>query len=133
VAISFTAILQQEGYEVVGPVGSIDQALEIIGRQPNLDGVVLDLNLRGRATEPVGFAFVSGSAHEAVPDRFRYAPLVQKPCSAVALLKALTDARSQLVRASPVKGPLPDATYHRLGLTPGRVLASVVNVTSSRW
>jgi CheY-like chemotaxis protein len=30
VAMSFAAILQEEGYEVVGPVGSIDQALEII-------------------------------------------------------------------------------------------------------
>jgi CheY-like chemotaxis protein len=56
VAMSFAAILQEEGYEVVGPVGSIDQALEIIGRERHSDGALLDLNLRGQAAEPIADA-----------------------------------------------------------------------------
>ncbi len=102
VALDFAAILQDEGYEVIGPARSIDHALDIIGRQPRLDHALVDIHLQGRTVEPVaealqqrgvGFAFVTGSGQEAIPERFRDAPLVQKPCRIAELLKALEHSR----------------------------------------
>lgn len=102
VAMSLAAILADEGYEVVGPAGSVDHALGIIGRDPHLDGALIDVNLRGRSAAPVAealwrrgvnFAFVSGYGREAIPERFRHVPLVEKPCRAADLLAAVREAR----------------------------------------
>jgi hypothetical protein len=46
VAINFAVTLEDEGYEVVGPAHNIGHALEIIERQVELDGALVDLSLR---------------------------------------------------------------------------------------
>ena len=45
--------LEESGVEVVGPVGDIDDALELIDETDHLDAVVLDLNLKGDLSYPV--------------------------------------------------------------------------------
>jgi CheY-like chemotaxis protein len=102
VAMSFATILQDEDYDVIGPAPSIDHALEFISGQPPLDGALLDINVRAQSVTPVAdaleqqsvpFAFVTGYGQDAVPERFRAAPLVQKPCRAIDLLKAVRAMR----------------------------------------
>jgi len=103
VALDFAAVLQDEGYQVIGPARSTDHALDIIGRRTRLDGALIDIHLPGGTVDPVAealqqrgvrFAFVTGSGHEAVPERFREAPLIQKPCRLADLLKAVEHLRS---------------------------------------
>ena len=52
IAMELAATLEAHGFEVVGPVASVDEALEMLEREKP-DAVVLDLNLQGRAATPV--------------------------------------------------------------------------------
>jgi CheY-like chemotaxis protein len=48
--------LKESGAEIVGPVGSIEDALDIIGAAEPLDGAILDINLGGEMAFPVADA-----------------------------------------------------------------------------
>ena len=47
------------GAEVVGPVASVDGALDLIAATERLDGAVLDVNLQGEMAYPVADALVA--------------------------------------------------------------------------
>jgi CheY-like chemotaxis protein len=80
----------------VGPVGTPEQALAIIEKEP-MNGALLDANLRGR---PVGdiaaaltrrrvpFVFVTGYGRESLPEAFAKAPMLGKPFTEAQLLEA---------------------------------------------
>ena len=97
VAINYAAILTQAGIEVVGPVGTLEQALHVIEQEP-VTGAMLDLNLLGQSAEPIAsilserkipFVIVSGLPSEEVQQRFGTARLLSKPCRAVDLIHAV--------------------------------------------
>ena len=49
--------LEQLGFEVVGPAGSVQEALDLVRRNGDrLDGAVLDINLRGERAYPIADA-----------------------------------------------------------------------------
>ena len=62
-------------------------ALQLLDRGGRIDAAILDVNLDGERVAPVAdalrergipFVFSSGHAREALPDRFRDMPLVDK-------------------------------------------------------
>jgi DNA-binding NtrC family response regulator len=81
-------MLENFGYDVVGPLASVDQVLESAQRG-GLDGAVLDVNLRGHrifdilpALEKLGLRLIitSGYADDTLfPAPFRAMPRIAKP------------------------------------------------------
>lgn len=99
IAMDMEAQLTSAGWEVVGPAGTIDEALTLIGAT-RLDAALVDANVRGR---PVGeiaealrdrnvpFVFASGYGRSALPQGFREARLLSKPFSTDDLLRTVKD------------------------------------------
>jgi DNA-binding response OmpR family regulator len=81
------AALQDAGYAVVGPVGHLDDALQLLADEWP-DVALLDVNLNGRPSFAIAdhlralnipFAFMSGYAASDLPPNYRQIPLLQKP------------------------------------------------------
>ena len=101
VAMEIELLLEDFGCAVVGPVASVDEALEAI-REQKLDGAIVDLNLHGEYAYPVAealrarevpFVFVSG--YTGLPDppaTLRKAPRLRKPFAAAELSQAMARA-----------------------------------------
>jgi CheY-like chemotaxis protein len=79
--------LRDLGCDIVGPVGTLDQALALARTEP-LDGALLDVNLGGEPVYPVAdalssrgipFAFVTGYGEGGIIARYATAPALVKP------------------------------------------------------
>ncbi|MBO9543708.1 MAG: PAS domain-containing protein [Caulobacter sp.] len=101
VAMELTRVLTAAGAKVVGPVGTIEEALHLLDDQP-IDRALLDVNLGGRLITPVAlalsrrripFVYLTGYQEPDVDD----GPVLRKPVAPSALLGAL--ARGALVPA----------------------------------
>lgn len=93
VAMELTRVLTAAGAKVVGPVGTIEEALDLLDDQP-IDRALLDVNLGGRLITPVAkalirrripFVYLTGYQEPDVDD----GPILRKPVAASALLGAL--------------------------------------------
>lgn len=91
-------VFQSRGAEVVGPVPSVDEALDLITATPRLDGAVLDINLQGEMVYTVAdaleargvpFVFATGYDQEAIPKRYAQAQFFGKPLVAAQVAEAL--------------------------------------------
>lgn len=102
VGLGIKSILQRLGYEVVGPVASIDHALETLENE-HVDAAVLDINIIGGTSVPVAqvlqvkdrpFIFVTGyqSPSHLLPDTLKTVQRLSKPVDERALSKALREA-----------------------------------------
>lgn len=87
IAIHAAEVMEGLGFSVVGPVATIEQALELL-REGAFDGAILDVNLSGTLIFPVAEAlaerdipFILTSGYEAtgLPDRWRDRPHLRKP------------------------------------------------------
>lgn len=97
IAIDIAVVLEQAGHFVVGPAGTMADALAAIDNE-EIHGALIDANLAG---EPVGaiadalkrrgvpFAFVTGYGREILPAEYQGAPLVKKPFTDKDLLAAV--------------------------------------------
>jgi PAS domain S-box-containing protein len=94
VALMVEEFLSELGLRVVGPFGSVSDALRAL-RETSLDAAVLDINLGNESVYPVAdvlleqkvpVAFISGYGAEAVDPRYAHLPLVQKPIDRSALV-----------------------------------------------
>jgi CheY-like chemotaxis protein len=99
IAMEVESLLRRCGCDVVGPVGSVDEALGAV-REAGLAGAVLDINLGVEHSWAVAdflderglpFILVSGYGEGAVPDRHKTRPLLSKPLSLDTLGKALRE------------------------------------------
>ncbi|MCZ0963753.1 response regulator [Paracoccus benzoatiresistens] len=90
--------LADAGALVVGPVGTLAQALERIRAEAHLDGAILDVNLGGEQAYPaadllaergVPFVFTTGYGASAMPERFSHVTRFEKPVSVAAIRQAL--------------------------------------------
>jgi CheY-like chemotaxis protein len=92
--------LSGAGAEVLGPVPSVQQALESIENEPiGLDGAVLDINLGGGETVypvadrlselDVPYLFATGDLRISGHSAHREHPLLAKPISRVELVRSL--------------------------------------------
>ena len=79
--------LKDLGCDVVGPVGTRDQALALAEAEA-LDGALLDVNLGGEPVYPVAdalssrgipFVFVTGYGEKGIAARYAQAPTLVKP------------------------------------------------------
>jgi CheY-like chemotaxis protein len=103
VALNIATEATARGAVVVGPVGTVDDALEAI-KNADVDGAILDINLRRRESFPVAdaladrhvpFVFATGYAiaHD-IPARHANAVVLEKPTPPGVLCCALERAMS---------------------------------------
>ena len=87
IAIMIEDMLVDLGCEVVGPAGSVAEAIRLAESEP-LSGAFLDVNLGGASIYPVAdllsarripFVFVSGYGAGAIAARFAGTPILSKP------------------------------------------------------
>ena len=87
VAMDIVDCITEAGYQVVGPISTLREALPI-GRVGVFDAALLDANLGGETVEELAatlttrnipFAFVTGYAREKLPAAFQHVPIVRKP------------------------------------------------------
>jgi CheY-like chemotaxis protein len=93
-------ILGEAGCSIVGPVATVQRALEIIESE-SFDAALLDVHVNGRDVYAVAdvlsrrgipFVLVSGFARRQLPPRYGDRPYVAKPFSPDTILTALDDA-----------------------------------------
>lgn len=96
VAMDLELTLQERGYEVAGPAATVADALRHV--RDGVDAAVLDINLEGEESLPVGeallaqgtpFVFLTGYADRELPGALQHAPRLTKPVRPSALFDAL--------------------------------------------
>ncbi len=94
-AAHIDAILADDGLEVIGPVGALDEALQI-ARNETIDGALLDVNVSGGRVDEVAttldrrgvpFIFVTSEGSDELPEKFRDTVVVRKPFTEAELLR----------------------------------------------
>ncbi|HEY1631179.1 MAG TPA: response regulator [Rhizomicrobium sp.] len=102
VAMMMQDVLDEMGFDTVGPCGTVKDAVDAIRGMP-VDAAVLDINLHGETVYPVAdlltergipFAFITGYGRESIAARFAGAPVLHKPIDEETL-------RGALLRLSP--------------------------------
>ncbi len=92
------AELSDAGATVVGPAGNVGDALNLIGSGMEVDGAILDINLRGEMIFPaadllagrgVPFVFTTGYDASAIPNRFGAIARCEKPVDMAKVVQAL--------------------------------------------
>jgi DNA-binding NtrC family response regulator len=80
--------LGDAGAVVLGPVGTVEDALRLIEEESSVDAAVLDISLRGEKVFPVAdrlaersirFVFVTGYDKLAIPNLYRHVVRCEKP------------------------------------------------------
>jgi PAS domain S-box-containing protein len=103
VAMELANALQSEGWDVMGPAGTIEEAFGLLAENDPPDVAMLDINLHGELVYPVAdllqakgvpVLFCTGYETPNHGDRYRFCPTIRKPAN----LKILTDELRQLVR-----------------------------------
>jgi len=101
VAMLLETILEDMGCIPVGPVGTVDEALEVVASDPLIDAALLDVNVAGVEVFPVAaalkargvpFVFSTGYGEGGLPDDWRGQVTIQKPFSESAIRDALFKA-----------------------------------------
>jgi DNA-binding LytR/AlgR family response regulator len=103
IATDLAASLEMLGIEVVGPAGSVNEALRLLERDGHhLDGAVLDINLRNDRVYPVAdvlrsrgvpFVFTTGYDASVVPEAYADVPRCDKPVDEQRLVRCLHEAK----------------------------------------
>ncbi|MGY4515084.1 response regulator [Lysobacter sp. HA18] len=87
-ALGLADALGDMGAVVLGPVTTVEDALGLVERVPEIDAAVLDVNLGQQVVYPVadaliarGIPFLFSTANEpgALPERFAHMPVCRKP------------------------------------------------------
>jgi CheY-like chemotaxis protein len=95
VAAYIEDLLSDEGLEVIGPVGTLDEAKQMASDQA-IDGAVLDVNLDGARVDDVAdiltrrkvpFLFVTAYGRDNLPPSYRDAVVVHKPFNDAVLMR----------------------------------------------
>jgi CheY-like chemotaxis protein len=101
IAAELVDTLEQLGVKVVGPAGSVRDALELLGSIAEVDGAVLDINLGQEYVFPVAdvlfaravpFVFVTGYDAIAIPEAYASAFRCEKPVDSNSLVQKLSSA-----------------------------------------
>jgi len=107
-ALGLSDALADLGAVVVGPVATVDDALALVQRVPEIDGAVLDVNLGQEVAYPVAdallargipFFFATANERTALPERFAQVAICRKPFG----VDAFRDAVAGLQRRAPTR------------------------------
>lgn len=88
-------LMEDEGFDVIGPTGMLDEAVKI-ARDEELDAALLDVNIVGGPIDDVAeiladrgvpFVFVTGYSRDHLPKKFREWTMVSKPFDDRALIE----------------------------------------------
>ncbi len=88
------------GATVLGPVGTLADALELISAESRIDVAVLDVNLRGHSVFPaadllacrdIPMLFTTGYDVSQFPIRFQNMPRCEKPMDIATVTRAICD------------------------------------------
>ncbi|MDP8921195.1 MAG: response regulator [Pseudomonadota bacterium] len=80
--------LERQGAEVIGPVPTVAEAMELLRQGPAPDIAILDINLQGEMVYPVAdalraqgipFLFATGYEPWAIPEAYKDVPRAEKP------------------------------------------------------
>ena len=91
-------VLEAAGALVLGPVGSVEEALRCIAMASTIDGAILDVNLDGELVFPVAdhlaargvpFVFLTGYGSGTAEGRHAGRPTLGKPLKPQVLIRAL--------------------------------------------
>lgn len=103
IATAMARLLKTRGAEIIGPIGSVEDALALIAESEHIDGAVLDINLRGETVYPVVDAlrardvphvFMTGYDQGSIHPAYANVPCMQKPVAADHLMQALFGSAS---------------------------------------
>jgi CheY-like chemotaxis protein len=92
-------------HRVIGPVGRVAEAIEIVRHGEQVDCAILDLNLNGERALGVAdalterripFIFATGYGGEQLGGRFGGVPILQKPFQMADLRQALAQMRQRI-------------------------------------
>src|SRR4030095_13766614 len=95
IAMEIEATLETLGCDIVGPVSTLETALQL-AREMTLDAAILDITIRGGKSYPVAkellsrdipFALASGYGDWALPEAMRDRPRLTKPFTTAELEK----------------------------------------------
>ncbi|WP_189455216.1 response regulator [Cognatilysobacter bugurensis] len=101
-ALGITDVLVDAGADVLGPVGSVSDALSLVEQIPEIDAAVLDVNLAGETIYPVAdalqargvpFLFATANERAQLPERFADVPLCHKPFDVATFRSVLAHLR----------------------------------------
>ncbi len=101
VAMLLETILEDMGAVPVGAIATVEEALELVGKDDALDAALLDVNVAGREVFPVAealkargipFVFSTGYGEGGLPDVWRGQATIQKPFTEDAVKSALFKA-----------------------------------------
>lgn len=90
--------VQNAGASVLGPVGSLQDALELVASGQPIDGAILDVNLQGTAVFPVAdmlvdrqvpFVFTTGYDDLILPNRLQDTLRYEKPLDIAVVLRRM--------------------------------------------
>jgi len=97
---NLTDQMTDEGAQVVGPVGTVEDALDIIASTDNLDGAILDIKLMEKisfqvadvlAARRIPFVFWTGyPCVDIIPDRHAKVTCLEKPVKPHDVSRVLT-------------------------------------------
>jgi CheY-like chemotaxis protein len=86
------------GADVIGPAPSVERALSLVDREPEIDTAFLDLNLNGERAYPIADAllargvqvfFTTGYDESAIDTRYAHVPRCRKPVTRMKLKQML--------------------------------------------
>ena len=98
IAVAMARVLKAQGAEIIGPVGTVEEALALIAGGERIDGAVLDINLRGKMVYPVvdllhskgvPLVFMTGYDERSIRRAYAGVPCMQKPVTVERLVQAL--------------------------------------------
>jgi CheY-like chemotaxis protein len=120
VALTLGDMLEDLGFEVLGPVARIEDALELLAGGRQIDLALLDINLAGTRSWPVArelkrlgisFAFVSGyeATQAEVPEDLRAFEVCPKPVDFERLRSCIAEMQGTYGQPEPDGNPPPGA------------------------
>ncbi len=99
IADQIAQALDEGGYAVLGPVGRVEQAMQLMAGE-RVDAAVLDINLHNDRSyrlaaelcrRAIPFAFLSGYSDFDLPAEFCDRPLMQKPVDASTMRRCIEE------------------------------------------
>jgi DNA-binding response OmpR family regulator len=98
IRMMLTDMLDELGFDIAAETGDVDEAISL-AQAVEFDLAILDVNVNGKAISPVAdlleakqrpFIFVTGYGSDALPDRHKTRPYLQKPFQIDALASILS-------------------------------------------